>query len=82
MRTPRYVGCFSSRRGRFRLLEPPAPPPLVSSKDCDDEAIGELGPVPPELLQVVQASDTGDSARSSSIRDEHCAKLAVTSKLM
>jgi hypothetical protein len=73
---------LSSRRGRFRLLEPP---PLVSSKDCDDEETGELGPVvpAPELLQVVQASDTGDSARSSSmVGDEHCAKLAVTSKLM
>jgi hypothetical protein len=79
MRTPRYVGCFSSRRGRFRLLELLAPP-LVSSKYCDDET-GELGPVQPELLQVVLESDTGNSTRSS-MGDEHWAKLAVTSKLM
>ena len=31
---------------------------------------------------MVQASDTGDSARSSSITDEHCARLAVSGKLM
>jgi len=83
MRTPRYAGCFSSRRGRrFRLLAALAAP--ESSREADgDDATGEPGPEPPpELLQVVQASDTGDSARSSSITDEHCARLAASGKLM
>jgi len=82
MRTPRYAGCFSSRRGRFRLLAALAAPESFRDADGDD-ATGEPGPEPlPELLQVVQASDAGDSAPSSSITDEHRARLAVSAKLM
>jgi len=54
MRTPRYVGCFRSLRGRFvPLLPPPGLP--ESSLELGDAALREV--IELELSLQVQAPD-------------------------
>jgi hypothetical protein len=57
MRTPRYVGCFRSLRGRFVPLLPPPPPPGLpeSSLELGDAALREV--IELELSLQVQAPD-------------------------